>query len=298
MKNVEIRVHLIAKSKTDDTAIRTWLDDIGAVSCPWPQETANLTGPEAVVGLAAKRCYMSFSTEDGLNPNVTKVRKDWTEYLDNILKSGHGSVLEHATYTFAIEGVSRVFTGECNRHRAGVAISEGSMRYIRFTDIPWWIPTSLRLTLAEQSIYNALTKPHEPCDLTEEATNLFKLAKKKVATQESFARVFQFVQDEYTKLVALWELDTDASIPFHVKKKITSCLRRIIPLGVATGAVYSFNFRAIRHVMALRTSAAAEEEIALVFSQIAKIMVEQEPRLFGDFQQTPDGYWVPKYQKI
>ena len=70
--------------------------------------------------MAAKRCYMSF--EAGLNPNVTRVRKDLTEYLDNVLKSGHGSVLEHATYTFAIENVSRVFTGELNRHRAGVGI--------------------------------------------------------------------------------------------------------------------------------------------------------------------------------
>ena len=40
---------------------------------------------------------MSF--EAGLNPNVTRVRKDITAFIDNILKARHGSVLEHSTYT-------------------------------------------------------------------------------------------------------------------------------------------------------------------------------------------------------
>lgn len=294
MRNVDIQVHVIAKTQVDDAGVRQWLDGIGANGYVWPQPEQEITSAEGVTGLAAKRCYLSF--EKGLNPNVTKVRQDWTEYFDNILKSGHGSVLEHATYTFAFEGVTRVFTAEMNRHRAGVAISEGSMRYIRFTDIPWWMPLSLRLTESEVEYARIYGISNRSALVGTSPDG--RLVIKKLRTQEIFAEVFTFCQDSYTKLVELWELDTDKSLPFHYKKLLTSCLRRIIPIGVSTGAVYTLNMRALRHILALRTSAAAEEEIAYVFSLVAKKMVEAEPRLLGDFAQTPEGYWVPRYSKV
>ena len=54
-----------------------------------------------LIALAGKRCYQSFQTS--LNPNITRIRKDYVTYFDNILASGHGSVLEHSVYNFAIE---------------------------------------------------------------------------------------------------------------------------------------------------------------------------------------------------
>ncbi|MEK0325150.1 MAG: FAD-dependent thymidylate synthase, partial [Nitrosopumilus sp.] len=134
----DITVHCIAHTSLNHVAIQEWLWDIGVDEFKLPSEPSEA---ECLVGLAAKRCYMSF--EVGLNPNVTKIRKNWFDYLTNILASGHGSVLEHASYTFAIDGVSRVFTAEMNRHRAGVAISEGSMRYIKLNNLKYWLPTSI-----------------------------------------------------------------------------------------------------------------------------------------------------------
>jgi len=273
MRNVEIAVFQIARSQVEEPTMRDWLDFIGADEYDIPPSD-EITDRELLVGVAAKRCYMSF--EVGLNPNVTKVRKDWTDYLDNILKSGHGSVLEHASYTYAIENVSRVFTGEMNRHRAGTAISEGSMRYIRFTDIPFWMPLSLRYNKDEED----------------------SLAlKKKIQSQEIFREVFTFCQDKYTELVELWDMDNPEA-KFAAKKQITSCLRRIIPMGVATGGIWTFNIRALRHVLAIRSTPHAEEEIAHVMSLIGKDIVEKEPRLFGDFKQDEQGFWVPQYEKV
>src|SRR3954470_18901298 len=54
-----------------------------------------------------RMCYRSWAP--GLNPNVTRVRADSTAYLENILRSAHGSVLEHANYSFVFHNVSRVF---------------------------------------------------------------------------------------------------------------------------------------------------------------------------------------------
>lgn len=274
MKTVEIEVYPIARSMMIMEGLPPWLTRLGAPDYvkELQDPAADLTHSEGIIGVAAKRCYMSF--QPGLNPNVTKVRKDWTDYFNNILGSGHGSVLEHASWTFAIEGVSRVFTGEMNRHRAGVAISEGSMRYIRFDDIPFWMPTSLQTKETDS-----------PEDVV-----------KKANSQDIFKGVFQFCENKYKELVKMWDIDDMKD--FHQKKQITSCLRRIIPMGVATGGVWTMNLRALRHIIALRTSEAAEEEIALVFSKVAKIMCQHEPRIFGDFEQTAEGCWVPKNPKV
>ena len=110
--------------------MEAWLEHVGAGEYTWNKSDSDA---ENMIMAFAKRCYMAF--EPGLNPNVQKVRDDISDYLTNILKSGHGSVLEHAHFSFAIENVSRVFTGEMNRHRAGMAISEGSMRFISFEDL-------------------------------------------------------------------------------------------------------------------------------------------------------------------
>src|SRR5688572_22057032 len=114
MRNVDIRIYKTAQTRVNYDEVSRWLTDLGVSPefCRGVEEDDTITDPALLIALAAKRCYMSF--EAGLNPNVTKVRKEWADYIDNILKSGHGSVTEHACYTFAIEGVSRVFTGEMN----------------------------------------------------------------------------------------------------------------------------------------------------------------------------------------
>lgn len=138
MKLVEPAVYLLAKSQVDCKEARRWLDDLGATGYEMPEHCTNT---ELLTTLTGKRCYMSF--EPGLNPNVTRVRQDIVAFIDNILKARHGSVIEHSTYTFALENVSRVFTAEMNRHRVGWAVSEGSMRFIRFADTPFWMPFSI-----------------------------------------------------------------------------------------------------------------------------------------------------------
>lgn len=264
MHTVDIKVYILAHTRLCVTS-RTWLNDLDARDYQLPLTDE----PTTLVALAAKRCYMSFQV--GLNPNVQRIREDMVAYIDNILQSGHGSVLEHATYTFAFEGVSRVFTGEMNRHRAGVAISEGSMRFIRFTDIPFWMPHSI-------------VENEDDSDLLKE---------KKRRTREIFNRVFAFVEAQYTEAVQLWEMDR-SSVSFAEKKQITSCLRRLIPMGVATGGVWTMNLRAIRHIIALRTSPAAEEEICYVFRKVLELVAEASPCVFGDFDERGE----PKYPKV
>jgi thymidylate synthase (FAD) len=59
---------------------------------------------------------------------------------ENILRSGHEWVLEHASFTFVLHNVSRVLTHELIRHRPGTAVSQESLRFVRLDEIPFWFP--------------------------------------------------------------------------------------------------------------------------------------------------------------
>ena len=273
MSHVNIEIFNIARMQVDRDEVRRWLDHVGATGYEIPEESA-VSSPALLVALAAKRCYMSF--EPGLNPNVTKVRKDMVAYFDNILESRHGSVLEHAVYSFALEGVSRVFTAEMNRHRAGWAISEGSLRFIRFDkDISWWLPTSLQ--------------PNSNDDT--------ELTRRKLETLDVFQQAFTMQEVSYARLLKIWDM-VEGHHLFHYKKVVTSCLRRIVGMGVATGGVWTGNIRALRHVISMRAAEGAEEEIFHVFNRIAKMMKDKEPLMFGDFIQNEHGFWAPKNWKV
>ena len=103
-------VFLIARPSLDLEGMRGYLRDVGGES--WlerrlEESGGEPNGGELIVEFGGRACYRSW--EPGLNANVTKVRTDQREYFANILRSAHGSVLEHANYSFAMRNVSRVF---------------------------------------------------------------------------------------------------------------------------------------------------------------------------------------------
>ncbi len=255
-------VFLIARPSIDLEGMGGYLRDVGGES--WlqrrVQESAGApNGGELLVEFGGRACYRSW--EPGLNPNVTKVRADQREYFANILRSAHGSVLEHASYSFALRNVSRIFTHELVRHRAGSAFSQESLRYVRLTDIGFRVAPAL-----------------EP------------------VREQVLAIVEQL---EEFQISAAEELGIDEQgVPFHVKKEVTSALRRLAPTGLSTDIVWSANARTLRHVIEMRTAEGAEEELRLVFDRVAQIMLAEAPGLFQDFSRQDDGSWVPEHRKV
>jgi thymidylate synthase (FAD) len=271
----DIRVFRIAETKVNQQAVKLWLQDMKADEFLDEYEGGmhdDVTDPAFLVALAAKQCYMAF--QPSLNPNLTKVRKDMVEYLENVLKQAHGSVLEHAVFTYAINGCSRVFTGEMNRHRAGVGISERSMRYVRYDNIDFWMPECFR---------------EAPDDTPE-------LREKKLGSRMTLLNAFDYQENMMASFAAIWK-DELAGTDFHTKKVLTSAFRRGIGMGIATGGVWTLNARALRHVLALRTAPGAEEEIVHVCMKIGRDMIEAVPELFGDFNEK-NGSLVPTYWKV
>ena len=90
----------------------------------------------------------------------------------------------------------------------------------------------------------------------------------------------------------------EQGVPFHVKKEVTSALRRLAPIGLSTDIVWTANARTLRHVIEMRTAEGAEEELRIVFDKVARIMLAEAPNLFQDFTRQDDGCWVPEYRKV
>ena len=96
--------------------------------------------PEETVALAAKLCY-SKSTISDLNEKISS--KDQSDFIAKLMDMGHESVLEHASFTFGVEGVSRVLLAQLTRHRIA-SFSVQSQRYVSYENgFGYIIPDSI-----------------------------------------------------------------------------------------------------------------------------------------------------------
>jgi thymidylate synthase (FAD) len=262
MRSVEPEIFLVARPKVDYDAMAAYLREVGGER--WLERLdRDQLGNDAqdLAEFAGKMCYRSW--EPGLNPNVRKVRDDQAEYLQNILKQAHGSVLEHVSFTFVLHNVSRVFTHEVVRHRPGTAVSQESLRYVRLDELPFWFP-----------------------EWAQQDAELMKRATALLTELEQFQ----------LWMAGHFRLDDDDT-KMHEKKAKTSFMRRFAPEGLATGMVWTANIRTLRHTIEARTDQGAEEEIRLVFNRIGELMREEAPALFGDYTVT-DGTWIPGWRKV
>lgn len=243
MKLITPEIYHVAQSTLDPEGLGAYLQEVGAEE--W--ETDTVVSGEKLAEVAGRLCYRSF--KEGLNENVQKIRKGNRKYLRNILDQKHGSVLEHVTDTYIMHNVSRVFTHELVRHRPGIAFSQESLRYVRLTELKAWFPKTFA--------------SHKSAGLLE---SWFK---------DTYERLEQ-VQQLFT---AELKLDDQG---FGLKKKLTSAMRRLAPIGLATSIMVTANHRMWRHMIQQRTSRHAEEEIRIVFGMIFRDLRERYPSFYQD----------------
>lgn len=267
MEFVEPRVYLIGETRIIEDQLELYLDHLGVPE--WASDAP--TDVEEVIEVMGRLCYRSF--KPGLNPNVTKIREHNSDYLANIIRVQHGSVIEHGFLNFILADVSRVFTHELVRHRVGTAISQESLRFVRLDKLRFWIPSIFR-------------------------------------NHEKRETLMQFITDK-VELMELWQIQLAdileiEKIPagkesFELKKKLTSAMRRLAPDGLATTIGWSVNPRELRNTIEMRTDPGAEEEIRLVFGKIAEIVTERYPNLFGDYTvEVVDGlpWYKTEHKKV
>jgi thymidylate synthase (FAD) len=266
---IEPKVTLMAQTRLEPEAIERYLKSIDVVD-----KTFKISGSsdaEGLIELCGRVCYKAFGV--GMNPNITKVRKGNLAYIDNILKSGHGSVLEHVSCSFMFDNVSRIFTHELIRHRAGTAVSQESGRYVRKTgDLEMWNPPEI---IKEIRLNEGVV----------------------ISTVLGFLSNTGDILRKYLERI----IDLDNCKDFGYKKRVTSWLRRYGFEGSPNSIMFTMNFRALRHILEMRTSVHAEEEMRFIFQEVGRIAKKQWPNVFADFEvNVVDGYEVysTKYSKV
>lgn len=269
------KVFKLGETALDGEGVRGYLKHIDAEK--WWMDNVlgtDISDSEILSEIYSRGCYKSFGV--GLNPNIKQVREGNANHLENVIKSQHGSILEHSSVNFMFADVSRVFTHELVRHRVGVAISQESLRYVRLNAL------------------KSFDFPRLGEELTEEEEVWF---------HNKVQSVFEHLEDVQLEMTVKFKLDDEKE--FGRKKKLTSRMRRLAPLGLLTNIGWSSNFRTLRHIIPLRTHKSAEEEIRMVFAEVGNICKRDYPNIFFDMVWVQDtgqitglGEWVIENRKV
>jgi thymidylate synthase (FAD) len=204
--------------------------------------------------VAGQTCYLSFGPKRTLNSGAPK-------YFENIKSSGHGSVLEHASFSFLFYGVSRSFTHELVRHRAGTAFSQTSQRYV----------DGKVLRFVERPEYRNSPALHQRFESGIDA-----------AAQEYALRTDALLAEQAAGGQLLsGEARTD------LRKKVQQAARSCLPNEAEAPIIFSANVRALRHIIEMRASRHAELEIREVFLRVFLCLTKVEPLLFDDYELDP-----------
>ena len=246
-------VALIAKPDTNIGGLSGFLDGFDEtlgfsdyVNDPTPLPSAAL-----LMKTAGQTCYSSFGPKRTMNENAKR-------YFDNLSSSGHGSVYEHAVFSFFIYGISRSNSHEIVRHRAGTAFSQLSQRYV----------SGRVLRFVERPEYQQVPDLH---DRFEERI-------------DTAAREYAEVTDELLRLQEEGDPRLTAEARTDLRKRVQQTARSVLPNEVETTLVMSGNVRAWRHTIEMRTAIHAEAEIRALFSRIFLCLRILEPTIFGDYE--------------
>jgi thymidylate synthase (FAD) len=201
------------------------------------------TDGERLAEFAGRLCYMSQA-----NPAKRATR----DYLENIKRQGHGSVLEHATYSILLEGVSRSLTHELVRHRAGFAYSQLSQRYVDESSASFVVPPAV---IGDDTLEAAWRAQVE-------------------AAQRSYIELVEHLMGRYG-----WVADK-----VHRRKMAREAARGVLPNSTETKIVATANARAWRTMLELRTSEGAEQEIRRAAVAMLRLLQAEAHGFFSDFE--------------
>ena len=201
------------------------------------------TDGERLAEFAGRLCYMSQK-----NP----AKRNTRDYLENIKKQGHGSVLEHASYSVLLEGVSRSLTHELVRHRAGFAYSQLSQRYVDESDAHFVVPPAI---IGDDALEDAWRGQIE-------------------SALASYVGLVEQLMERYA-----WVADR-----VHRRKMAREAARGVLPNSTETKIVVTANARAWRTMLELRSSEGAELEIRRLAVAVLRVLVVEAPAFFSDFE--------------
>ena len=225
-----LRVQLIAKTEF-----------AAPPDVPW---STDAEGGQALTEFAGRACYQSWS-----KPNPKTATN--AAYLRHIIDVGHFSVLEHASVSFYITGVSRSCTHELIRHRH-FSYSQLSQRFVPERDSLVVLPPGIEDDPELQRLFFAAAD----------------------ASRDAYAALL-------ARLEAKFADEPNAVLR---RKQARQAARAVLPNATETRIVVSGNYRAWRHFIAMRASEHADVEIRRLAIACLRQLADLAPAVFADFE--------------
>lgn len=209
---------------------------------------AHTPNPERLVATAARLCYSADDAEQiWYNMNAVNTAAKQIEMLKEM---GHESPFEHATFTFAIEDVSRSLLAQITRHRLA-SFSVRSQRYVK-TECAFIVPDEIA---NDEEVFPDF---NEAIDM---ASRMYNRIARKLKT----------------KYIAADGMDAKAA-----EKKAIEDARYVLPNATTTAIIVTMNARELMHFFCLRCCNRAQWEIREVADEMLRLCQEVAPTLFDD----------------
>lgn len=229
--------------------------------------------PEKVISMAAKLCYAG-CTIDELEEKLTE--EEIERFVNMLISIGHESPLEHATFTFAVEGISRVTEQQLTRHRiASYSIQSG--RYVNRDNAKFYCPEDIENHLIVKGIY-------------EDFCNKSKETYSKITNELIIQYVYDFLvedlgvfspdiqQNEETMIKVM---ETNYKKEYNAfKKKAIENARMVFPNSLETKIIFTMNLRSLINFFEHRCCFRAQDEIRELANEMLRICKNEFPILF------------------
>ena len=212
--------------------------------------------PVKTVAMAAKLCYSKVGIED-ISQNMSNEEAE--RFLKMLMGFSHMSPLEHISFSFAIEGVSRTLTHQLVRHRIA-SYSQQSQRYVDENEFDYIIPPQI--------------------EKDEEALKVFEESMHKI--QESYEQLRDILTKNRTKQI----MEDDGLDEKEARKKAVKLAnedaRFVLPGACETKIITTMNARQLLHFFEERTCERAQWEIRELATQMLKLVKEVCPVIFDN----------------
>lgn len=200
--------------------------------------------PEKVVAAAAKMCY-SKSGPDEIMENLTPENTE--KFLNRLISMGHESPIEHISFTFGVEGISRSLLAQLTRHRIA-SYSVKSQRYVEETAFSYVTPPEIEKNEKAKAVYEK--------------------------TMADITNAYNVLADE------LYNVHKNSMDEKAARKKAIEDARFVLPNACETKLVMTFNARSLLNFFSERCCERAQWEIRDLADKMLALVREKAPVIF------------------
>ena len=209
--------------------------------------------PEKLIAASAKLCYASADIDTLLDGLTEEKTLSFIEMLTNI---GHESPIEHLSFTFGIEGVSRTLLAQITRHRIA-SFSVQSQRYVEEKNFQFVTPPEIK---------------NEP--------NAIKIFNEQMESSiNSYNKLVDILKEKHYNTFISEGMD-EKSAKTKAQKKAIEDARFVLPNACDTKMIVTMNARSLMNFFRLRCCTRAQWEIKAVADEMLRLCYEVAPVLF------------------